>query len=128
MKIGITLPFTTKDGRLFKSSTTNFEQAKTNLINLLYTETGERVMQPTFGVGFKKYLFEPNIDDLADRIETEIRDAVATWLPYIIIDEISVSGQLDDSLNNGHRLQIKLRFTTTITPTQFESIEFTINP
>jgi len=128
MNIGITLPYSTPDGRLFKSSTTTFEQTKINIINLLSTEVGERKMQPTFGVGFKKYLFEPNILELSSLISADISTAIETWLPHVIIDDINVSGQLDESLNFGHRLKISLRFTTTVTPEIFDSIELTINP
>ena len=58
--VGVTFPF---DGpAVFNSSYTTKEQVKSNLINLLLTSPGERLMNPTFGVGIRDLLFEQVID------------------------------------------------------------------
>ena len=38
------------------------EQVKTNILNVLLTQQGERVNQPDFGAGLKNVLFENDID------------------------------------------------------------------
>ena len=48
--------------RVFRQTFTTKEQVKSNLINLFLTDTGERPMMPTFGIGIRKLLFEQNID------------------------------------------------------------------
>ena len=67
--IGVSLPF---DGTaVFNSTYTTKDQMKSNLLNVILTEPGERLFKPNFGVGLRNYLFE-NFDDipeLEDRIK-----------------------------------------------------------
>ena len=72
VSIGVALPL--DEVNMFKGTKTLKEQIKTNLINVLLTEPGERVNEPDFGVGLKKLLFEPNIntDDVNERINLQI--------------------------------------------------------
>ena len=71
--IGVALPFNA-DG-VFNQTFTQKEQVKSNLINVLLTEKGERINLPDFGVGLKNILFETNVDTnkLEDRIDTQIK-------------------------------------------------------
>ena len=50
--IGVSLPFS----KPFTSTYTTKDQIKSNLVNLLLTEVGERVMNPNFGCDLKKFL------------------------------------------------------------------------
>ena len=54
--VGVIFPFNAN--AVFRSSYTTQEQVKSNLINVLLTEPGERVYEPNFGVGLKRRLFE----------------------------------------------------------------------
>ena len=45
------------EAELFNMSTTTEEQVISNYINLLLTKSGERFMQPDFGVGLLFYIF-----------------------------------------------------------------------
>ena len=54
--IGVAFPL--DDTNMFKGTRTVKEQVKSNLLNVLLTEKGERVNEPNFGVGLKYYLFE----------------------------------------------------------------------
>ena len=47
-------------------------------------------MHPNFGTNVRRYLFEPNYPNLREKVGTEITDAIAAWLPYIIIKELVV--------------------------------------
>ena len=53
--IGIAFPL--DEVNIFKGTQTVKEQVKTNLINLLLTEPGERLYTPNYGVGLKGLLF-----------------------------------------------------------------------
>ena len=68
--------------RLVKS----FEElAHQNLKMLILTVPGERMMDPNFGVGLKKYLFEQSTPLIHGDIETKIYSQVKGYLPYIKI-------------------------------------------
>ena len=58
--IGVAFPFDSPG--VFRQSFKEKDAIKSNLINLLLTEPGERIMEPTFGLGLKNKLFENNIN------------------------------------------------------------------
>jgi len=95
--VGIKLPLTSLNGRLFDLSYTTHEQAISDLKNLLLTNLGERLYHPLFGTNIPKYLFEPLTDSLYDRIESTIRSAVEYWLPYIIIEDLNIDEYISNS-------------------------------
>ena len=61
--LGVIFPFNAS--AVFRSSYTTQEQVRSNLINVLLTEPGERVYEPNFGVGLKRRLFENTINETA---------------------------------------------------------------
>lgn len=100
--IGIDLPMNPSRGSNFKMNYTNVDQAKANLVNLLLTSKGERVMQPTFGCDLRKVVFEAMTDDIDEVIKSTIADAIATWLPYVFINQLNVDVSYDaNKLNIG---------------------------
>ena len=58
--IGVAFPLLS-DGE-FTQTYLMKDQVKANIINVLLTERGERVNQPTFGVGLKSLLFEQHVN------------------------------------------------------------------
>jgi phage baseplate assembly protein W len=99
--IGVAFPFNA-DG-VFNQTFTQKEQVKSNLINVLLTEKGERVNLPNFGVGLKNLLFETNIDTnvLEDRINTQIQQ----YIPEITLISAIVTFSPDE-----HILYIKITY------------------
>jgi phage baseplate assembly protein W len=88
--VGIKLPFSQTNGRLFDLSYSTEEQALSNLKNLILTKQSERIMQPLFGTNLQKALFEPDDDLLKLSISNSIEQAVSFWLPYISINELNI--------------------------------------
>jgi phage baseplate assembly protein W len=112
--VGIKLPFSGKTGNLFDLSYTTEEQAISNLKNLLLTRKGERYMQPSFGTDIYDSLFEQNTEDLPNILRDGISADIAFWLPYIIINELTVSQNSKyESEPIGHILQISLTVQVT---------------
>ena len=64
------------------------EIASQNLNHLILTIPGEKIMDPEFGVGIKKYLFEQNTFSTRSDISSQIRRQAARYLPYITIEDI----------------------------------------
>ena len=92
--VGVTLPF---DGNaVFNSSYTTQRQVKSNLINVLLTEPGERVYEPTYGVGIKQMLFEqsPNENNLNEKINQQVN----IHIPEITIVDTKVNFNEDEHI------------------------------
>ena len=56
---------------------------------LLLTNRGERVMEPSFGVGLKTYIFYEFTQSTFDDIEANIIKQAAIYIPVIVIKEIN---------------------------------------
>jgi hypothetical protein len=89
--IGLSLPITTDNNMNFKSNYLTFDQIKTNLKNLLLTEPGERIMLPEYGCGLRRRLFENDTNKNKIDIETLVRNSVSRWMPFVTIDDISIT-------------------------------------
>jgi hypothetical protein len=78
------------------------DMAAQNLKMIVLTSPGERIMAPNFGVGIRRYLFEPNTPGTIENIRNRIIQQVKTYLPYIVIRDLRVyspaipGGQLGD--------------------------------
>jgi len=99
--IGVVFPF--NGNAVFNSSYTTQDQAKSNLINVLLTEPGERVMEPNFGVGLKKLLFENQIKE--DELEGRIKDQCAFYVP-----EVDITNLIIQLIPDSHTLYIRLTY------------------
>jgi|TARA_A100001011_G_C14300359_1_gene840475 phage baseplate assembly protein W len=72
---------------------------KQNFKNLLLTVPGERIMNPNFGVGLKKFLFENDNPLIYDSVAEQIYNQVNKYLPYLRINDIIFNSfEYDDSL------------------------------
>lgn len=71
------------------------DQIKSDLLILLLTNPGERVMLPNFGTPLKKLFFEPNDDIIVNTAKQMIIDSIKTWEPRVAISAIDVSIGID---------------------------------
>tara|TARA_Y100000592_G_scaffold45373_1_gene71989 strand:+ start:28833 stop:29201 length:369 start_codon:yes stop_codon:yes gene_type:complete len=60
-----------------------------NLKMLVLTAPGERIMEPTFGVGARQYLFENFNDTIYEEISANIRSQARRFIPAIGIRQIN---------------------------------------
>ena len=119
--IGLMYPlFATENGSQNVSRTT-LDSIKTDIISLLKTRPGERIMQPTLGIALDNYIFEPNVDSIIDNIETDIINAINFWLPFVSVSNISIKSTNEDKDMN--RFFDKVTFTVNSLPNKLESIE-----
>jgi phage baseplate assembly protein W len=99
------------------------DTVRQNLTNLLLTIPGERVMDPEFGVGLKKYLFEPISSMVSSHIEGRIRQQVSKYMGFLSINEIFIT----DSREIANLIHLSIDYT--IVPLNLEdqiSVETTI--
>lgn len=115
--LGILLPIRRGNGGYFNQGRDVMSQAKSNLINLILTKKGERMMQPEFGCDVHKIIFENITDDSLANIQGSIRSAVKTWLPYIEVVDVQVTK--DEDRNS---VFATLTFSLVITPTITDTV------
>jgi phage baseplate assembly protein W len=120
---GITLPLKRGGNGYFEQAFTSFEQAKSNLKNLLLTKRGERIMQPEFGTGLEALLFEPMDDGFETKLTDVITQTVNYWLPYINIEEIDI--EMTDEMKDRHIAHMKIQFTVG-NQIELQEITFTV--
>jgi hypothetical protein len=80
---------------------------KQNFKMLLLTIPGERIMDPDFGVGLKRYLFEGFNQTIYGEIDTRIRDQVKKYLPAIRIVRI----EFNDTEQDFNKLYFSITYT-----------------
>ena len=93
----------------FKDFDNNNQFVDFQLKNVLFTNPGERISIPNFGVGIKRYLFEMNGDSTAALIRSRIIQQVNTYIPGITLDNVNVSNVDENSIS----IQIKYRLNTS---------------
>jgi phage baseplate assembly protein W len=106
---GITLPVQKGNTGYFSQAFSSFEQAKSNLRNLLMTKKGERIMQPNFGTGLHSLLFEPIDSSFETKLQETITSNVNYWLPYINIEEIDI--EMTDAMKDRNTAHMTIQFT-----------------
>ena len=85
--------------------TKSLEQvASQNLKHLLLTSPGERMMDPDFGVGLKRYLFEMRTEEVNYEMNSKIREQVSKYLSYIVIQNIN----FENDSNNANLVNIMI--------------------
>jgi len=117
VRIGVAFPL--DDVNIFKGTQTVKEQVKSNLINLLLTEAGERVNEPNFGVGLKKLLFEQDIN--TDELNERINNQIVFYIPEISLIDTSVKFEDDE-----HKLFITISYRFNLDGTN-DAIQLNFN-
>lgn len=110
--IGVSLPFNGPSGP-FNSTYSTQEQIKSNLINLLLTNKGERVFNPEFGADLGRALFEGISENLTDIIKELINTNVAIFLPEIQINDIIVDLSTPDNNTVSVTVNYRIRISGT---------------
>jgi phage baseplate assembly protein W len=86
--IGVSLPF--NGPGVFNKTYSTKAQIKSNVVNLLLTNRGERIMNPNFGADIKDLLFEGMTDNLKTVIADRISTSFTTYIPQARIDNVDV--------------------------------------
>ena len=82
------------------------QQISFYLKNLLLTSPGENISDPSYGVGIRRFLFEPNIDSFRSSILSTVSSQISIYLSYLIISDIEVVSSAEDVDNNSMTLRI----------------------
>ena len=96
--IGVSLPF--NGPGVFNSTFTTKDQIKSNLVNLLLTDIGERVMNPTFGCNLKRFIFEGITDTNSELLINDLQNSINIFVPEVSIVDIIIDPDTDNNLIN----------------------------
>jgi phage baseplate assembly protein W len=69
---------------------TALDSLKQDLKMLFLTNPGERMMDPNYGIGLRRFLFSQNTPSLANDIINRTQDQVRKYMKFVIIEYISV--------------------------------------
>lgn len=121
-----------KNPRGLMAQKTGVNQIKADLLQLLLTNPGERVMMPTFGTPLKELFFEPNDPALEIEATNMISNAILTWEPRIVVQNISIKAGVDRNDNRlnafdakddvDHILMISIEFVDPENISQVEEL------
>ena len=101
--VGIKLPFSSDS--VFTSTYQTLDAYKTNLINYLLTNKGERYFNPDFGSNIRSLLFEPSLSELRkEGLKSDLIQELSIFFPKLVVDAIEISDEID------HVIQIYLKF------------------
>ena len=107
MAISPRLPLSRDFGYGYGMNMTIKDVVRQNLTNLLLTVPGERIMDPRFGVGLKKYLFETQGALVSAHIEGKIREQVGIYMGFLGINEINIT----DSIEAPNLVHLSISYT-----------------
>ena len=116
--IGVSIPF---DGpAVFNSTFSTKDQLKSNLLNILLTEPGERVFNPNFGVGLRTYLFE-NFTDI-ESLQSRIRNQIQRYAPQTDLVDVRINKD-----NNNHQLNVSI-FYRVLADNTVDALQVNFSP
>ena len=91
--IGVSLPFNAPG--VFNKTYSTKDQIKSNLINLLLTDKGERIMNPEFGTDIRRSLFDNMTNSSSELLRLKIIDSINIFIPEILLGEVKVEPDFD---------------------------------
>jgi len=97
--IGISILYNNKTS-VFNSTVTTKDQIKSNIINYVLTNKGERLYDPNFGGDIRRAIFEANDDETFDALATRLEDEILLYVPNIILQSIIIKRDPDNNLVN----------------------------
>jgi phage baseplate assembly protein W len=87
--VGVAIPFSAP--YVFTQTFTTIDQIKSNLINYILTNTGERVLNPNFGANLRAQLFEQINPNTLSALEIKLTNDIKRFFPSIRIDQLTLS-------------------------------------
>jgi phage baseplate assembly protein W len=95
------------------ATSTREERVAESIALILGTAQGERVMEPDFGCGIHRLVFEPNNDLTQGRIAHSVRRALVDFEPRIDVLDVRVESPPDEPNLLLIRVDYRIRSTNT---------------
>lgn len=94
---GLAFPFRKDGAGGYATANEGATSLRDGIQQLIMTAPGERVMRPTWGTSLRTSVFEPNDQQLRQRLEREITEAIRTYEPRVIVKELIVRPEVDSN-------------------------------
>jgi len=72
------------------------EDVRQAILILLRTGVDERVMQPGYGAGIDRFVFQPNSSETQFRLQQDVERALLRFEPRIIVDNVTAEPNPED--------------------------------
>ena len=105
-----TLPLRISPSNGFENNQTILQVVQQNLKMLLLTSPGERVMDPNFGVGMRRYLFEQSNANTYASIKVKIKRQVSEYMSFVEIEDVIFSNEENNSMIKSNGLLVTIKF------------------
>ena len=92
------------------------EVVQQNFKCLLLTNPGERIMEPEFGVGLSRYLFEMNDPTTYGKVISKIEEQIRIYMPFISIINVQASQGTGPDAEAGASNMMNLKIYYEILP------------
>jgi phage baseplate assembly protein W len=96
--IGVSLPFNAP--QVFTQTYTTQDQIKSNIINYILTDRGERVFNPTFGSNIRASVFENITPNLLQNLQITLQDDLKMNFPSVNFYKIEITPNYDTNVIN----------------------------
>ena len=93
--IGVNIPFSTPG--VFQPNYQTKDAIKNNLINYFLTNPGERIENPLFGAGLRKYIFTQIENKNLDFIQEDIQQKIDENFTNIKVEDIEVLQSVNEN-------------------------------
>lgn len=106
---GIKYPFTVTEIENFflDANYTIKDKIKSLLMHVIFTPKGQKIRDPEFGTNLIQYIFQPNDTFTLESIKNEVNETVQKYITGVIINNISI---LEDN-NDSHHIFVRLDYT-----------------
>ena len=94
--IGVSIPFNTP--QVFTQTYTTQDQIRSNIINYILTDKGERIFNPNFGSNIRKSIFENITPDLLQTLEFNLNEDLSNYFLNVNFQEIKVTPNYDENI------------------------------
>lgn len=80
---------------------------QSDIIHVIFTQKNERIRNPEFGTNLIRYIFNPNDNDTWSDVKSEIKTAIAQFVPNVTLTDLNVYANGGD----GHGLVAEISYT-----------------
>jgi len=98
-------PLRFKEKKVFENVASTKELVKFHMTNLLLTNPGEKISDPSYGIGIRQMLFENMTTGTLNLWQDKITDAIESYLSYINLNQVQITPFFDEN-----RITIKIAY------------------